>query len=199
MTDRRNAPKRRSPGDEASYSLSELTALAQVTVRTVRYYIAEGLLPPPVGAGPHARYTRRHLDRLLLIARLKDAFMPLKEIRRRLQGMSDAEIHEAAHDTTMATSRAAPPPEMQMAEAPDSAADYIGRVLREQAPPYTASSAQSSRSRAVRRREPVPEASWRRIPITDEAELLITDEAHHRRRDQIEAALDWLRRILNER
>ena len=197
MTDRRDAPGQHTRGDEASYALGELTDLAGVTVRTVRYYIAEGLLPPPAGAGPHARYTRQHLDRLLLIARLKDAYMPLKEIRRRLQGMSDAEIHEtvAAQDRPAA----APATEIRMAEAPDSASDYIGRVLREQAPPYAASPVHTPRSRVGRRREPAQEATWRRIPISDEAELLITDEAHHRRRDQIEAALDWLRRILNER
>jgi DNA-binding transcriptional MerR regulator len=198
MPIRRTAPDHHTQGDDASYTLGELTDRAGVTVRTVRYYIAEGLLPPPVGAGPHARYTRQHLDRLLLIARMKDAFMPLKEIRRHLKGMTDAEIREAAAAQVAPEAAAAPAPAMQMpAAAQDSAADYIGRVLREQEAPYVSRAAQPPRARAARR--PAPEATWRRIPISDEAELLITDAAHNRRRDQIEAALDWLRRILNER
>ncbi|MDP9366568.1 MAG: MerR family transcriptional regulator, partial [Chloroflexota bacterium] len=72
--------------------LKELTEAAGVSVRTVRYYIAEGLLPPPAGAGPGSHYTAAHLDRLRLIARLKAAYLPLKEIRRRLAGQDDAEV-----------------------------------------------------------------------------------------------------------
>jgi DNA-binding transcriptional MerR regulator len=73
-------------------TLSELTAAADVSVRTVRYYIAEGLLPPPEGSGPGSAYTQGHLDRLRLIQRLKEAYLPLKEIRRRLSGLSDDEV-----------------------------------------------------------------------------------------------------------
>src|SRR5215217_1740217 len=73
-------------------TLGELTAAADVSVRTVRYYIAEGLLPPPEGSGPGSAYTSGHLDRLRLIQRLKEAYLPLKEIRRRLSGLSDDEV-----------------------------------------------------------------------------------------------------------
>ncbi len=73
-------------------TLGELTEAADVSVRTVRYYIAEGLLPPPEGSGPGSAYTQGHLDRLRLIQRLKEAYLPLKEIRRRLSGLSDDEV-----------------------------------------------------------------------------------------------------------
>jgi DNA-binding transcriptional MerR regulator len=179
----RHAPSRHnSHGDEPSYSLDELTTAAGVTVRTVRYYIAEGLLPPPVGGGPRTRYTQRHLDRLILIGRLKDAYMPLKEIRRRLQSLSDEEIGNAA---SISDTREMTPP--------DSAAAYIGQVLHEShAPVYEAASMPAPHMHAP------PDQTWRRIPITDEAELLITEDAHDRRGGQIDAAIDWLRRILNE-
>ena len=78
--------------DMERMTLSELTTAADVSVRTVRYYIAEGLLPPPEGSGPGSSYTPGHLDRLLLIQRLKEAYLPLKEIRRRLSGLSDDEV-----------------------------------------------------------------------------------------------------------
>ncbi len=73
-------------------SLAELVDAAGVTVRTVRYYIAEGLLPAPRGTGPSSFYTRDHLDRLTLISRLKDGYLPLKEIKRRLSGVDEAEV-----------------------------------------------------------------------------------------------------------
>src|SRR5688572_13071844 len=73
-------------------TLAELTDAADVSVRTVRYYIAEGLLPPPEGAGPASAYSAGHLARLRLIQRLKEAYLPLKEIRLRLAGLEDDEV-----------------------------------------------------------------------------------------------------------
>jgi DNA-binding transcriptional MerR regulator len=194
MSGRRSDPSHRRHDDEPSYSLDELTSAAGVTVRTVRYYIAEGLLPPPVGGGPRSRYTRDHLDRLRLIGRLKDAFMPLKEIRRRLQSMSDEEIQEAAGETDAGPpAPLASPPGDAATDAAADAAGYIGRVLRESAPPRYAA------ERAVAAQMLPRAQSWRRIEITDDAELLVTEDAWDRRGDQVDAAVDWLRRILNER
>jgi DNA-binding transcriptional MerR regulator len=78
--------------EAARWSLAELVGAADVSVRTVRYYIGEGLLPPPAGAGPGSSYGQAHLDRLRLIQRLKAAYLPLKEIRRRLAGLSDDDV-----------------------------------------------------------------------------------------------------------
>ncbi|MGI9252815.1 MAG: MerR family transcriptional regulator [Thermomicrobiales bacterium] len=82
----------RTRTSDTRLSLAELTEAANVSVRTVRYYIAEGLLPPPLGSGPASFYTPAHRERLQLIGRLKDAYLPLKEIRRRLAGVEDAEL-----------------------------------------------------------------------------------------------------------
>ncbi|MBA3450493.1 MAG: MerR family transcriptional regulator, partial [Chloroflexia bacterium] len=79
-------------------TLAEITEQSNVSVRTVRYYIAEGLLPPPEGAGPGSAYTAAHLDRLRLIQRLKQAFLPLKEIRRRLTGLDDGDVRALLAD-----------------------------------------------------------------------------------------------------
>lgn len=98
--------------DEDRYSLSDLTELAGVSARTVRYYIAEGLLPPPALAGSRSYYTDAHRDRLQLIGLLKDAYLPLKEIRRRLAGLSDDDVRvalvEAGVSTPMGVASAAP-------------------------------------------------------------------------------------------
>ena len=75
-----------------SYDLAELSDLADVTPRTVRYYVQQGLLPSPGARGLGARYDRGHLDRLQLIKRLQREHLPLAEIRARLAALSDAEV-----------------------------------------------------------------------------------------------------------
>lgn len=77
---------------EKRYSVGELAQLADTTVRTIRYYTEEGLLPQPESEGKYAYYNRAHLDRLVLIKRLKDAFLPLREIRRVMLSLSDDEV-----------------------------------------------------------------------------------------------------------
>jgi DNA-binding transcriptional MerR regulator len=72
--------------------IGELAARAGTTVRTVRYYVAQGLLPPPVGAGPGAAYDYEHLLRLGVVRVLKARYLPLAEIRRRLAAMSLEEM-----------------------------------------------------------------------------------------------------------
>lgn len=109
---------------DATLSLAELTEQAGVTVRTVRYYIAEGLLPPPVSAGRQSAYTRGHLDRLRLIARLKEAYLPLKEIRRQLAGLDDDAVRHLL-EQDVADAPSAPTPE----RAPSSARAYLDQVL----------------------------------------------------------------------
>ena len=205
------------PAVPSTYTLEDLTAIAGVTARTVRYYIAEGLLPPPEGAGPASAYTDTHRNRLLLIGILKDAYLPLKEIRRRMATMSEDEIAEAVATRLTPQDDApilepAPPLRRQPAPAaspprPSSAAAYIDRVLdanrptsrREAHGPQPAPSPASLPPLpVVAPTRPDPAAStWKRLRIAPEAELLIEEETYHRRQEQVEAALDWLRRILN--
>jgi DNA-binding transcriptional MerR regulator len=77
------------------YSLADLARLADVTPRTVRYYIAQGLLPSPGAAGPATRYGEGHLLRLRLIRHLQREHLPLAEIRARLEQMGDDEVRAA--------------------------------------------------------------------------------------------------------
>jgi DNA-binding transcriptional MerR regulator len=68
-----------------SYSIAELAAAGGVSRRTVRFYVQRGLLLPPEGLGRGARYTGRHLARLLQIKGWQEQAVPLEEIRDRLQ------------------------------------------------------------------------------------------------------------------
>ena len=101
------------------YSLPELASLAGVTPRTVRYYIAQGLLPSPARVGPGARYGDAHLARLRLIKQLQGEHLPLAEIRARL-------ATTPANDLLAYGSRSQTSP---AARASESAVDYIRRAL----------------------------------------------------------------------
>ena len=80
--------------DPLVYDLGELGDRAGVTPRTIRYYIQQGLLRSPGMTGPGAKYGQGHLDRLRLIRRMQREHLPLAEIRRRLEAMSDAQVRE---------------------------------------------------------------------------------------------------------
>jgi DNA-binding transcriptional MerR regulator len=102
--------------EHARYTLSELANLAGVTPRTVRYYLAQGLLPAVGISGPGAKYDDAHLARLRVIKRLQQEHQPLADIRRQLETLDDAAVLAIAAEPAPVT----PPP--------DSALDYIRRV-----------------------------------------------------------------------
>lgn len=107
--------------DDERFSLTELADLARVTPRTVRYYLAQGLLPAIGQSGPGSKYDPGHLARLRLIRRLQAEHLPLAEIRQRLDSLDDDDIRDLA-----GLEPPAPPA--------DSALDYLRSVLGGPAP-----------------------------------------------------------------
>ena len=77
---------------ETPYSIADLARLTGTTVRTIRYYLAQGLLPASGESGPGAHYGEGHLDRLRLTRRLQEQHLPLAEIRVRLAAMTDEDV-----------------------------------------------------------------------------------------------------------
>ena len=75
---------------DRKYSIGELSDLAGVTRRTIRYYVQRGLVPPPLGAGRGHYYTGEHLQLLLSIKLLQDRSLSLEEIERNLAGTKSA-------------------------------------------------------------------------------------------------------------
>jgi DNA-binding transcriptional MerR regulator len=65
----------------AEYTIAELAELGGVSRRTVRYYVQEGLIPPPKGLGRGAHYTKEHLDALLRVKSMQERGLLLEEIR----------------------------------------------------------------------------------------------------------------------
>jgi DNA-binding transcriptional MerR regulator len=78
--------------DGLRLTIEDLAERAGVPVRTVRYYVAQGLLPGPGARGRAAAYDDEHLARLRLIRRLSGQHVPLAEQRERLAGLSSADI-----------------------------------------------------------------------------------------------------------
>jgi DNA-binding transcriptional MerR regulator len=81
---------------ERRYGIEDLADLGGVTRRTVRYYVQEALLPPPLGVGRGKHYGPQHLERLLYVKSLQEDGRPLAEIRRRLNGVHASEASASA-------------------------------------------------------------------------------------------------------
>lgn len=72
--------------DEPRYSIQDLADLADVSRRTVRYYVQEGLIPAPLGVGRGPHYAQAHLQRLLQVKELQSSGCTLDEIRATVDG-----------------------------------------------------------------------------------------------------------------
>ncbi len=107
-----------APTPPIPLSLADLCDAADVTPRTVRYYIQQGLLPAADGAGQSASYNPTHLTRLRIVKVLQGRHLPLAEIRARLEALTEEEARELLT-----------PEESPSRLLPTSAGDYIRAVL----------------------------------------------------------------------
>lgn len=71
---------------DPSYPLADLCVLADMSPRTVRYYVQMGLVDRPEGETRAARYGSQQLEQLLLIKKWSAAGVSLERIRELLQG-----------------------------------------------------------------------------------------------------------------
>lgn len=101
-------------------TIQELANEAGVTTRTIRYYVEQGVLPPPDRGRP-AEYTSEHVHLLDLIRQLKEQFLPLEEIRDMMQRLTTEQLREII---------AAAPHKKKETQNLSSAADYIAGVLQ---------------------------------------------------------------------
>lgn len=206
-------------------TIGELADAAEVTVRTIRYYVNEGLLPPPEQRGRYALYEPWYLDRLELIKRWKDAYLPLKEIRTRIEPLSNEDVRRMLNQpsTEPQPAQAAAMPVMESVEPwegeeqkstvpPESALDYIHEVQQDGPAPKKAKedvSAYIRRARRESRRDvkpaprpkPSPRPSsrgteWRRIEVFPGFELNVTEDISRRYWRELEELMDWISRNL---
>lgn len=177
-----------------SFDLPELSNRTKISPRTIRYYIQQGLIPAPEARGPGAHYGPQHVDRLRLIKRLQQEHLPLSEIRRRIEKLSPEEVKRI-----LATR---PEP------APDSARDYVQRVLSEglgsvKAAEPLAMYARSAPSVGLPRDRPrkppaAARSQWERFALATDVELHVRRPVSREDNRRIERLLEAAREIFNE-
>jgi DNA-binding transcriptional MerR regulator len=166
---------------EISYTLGDLIAAASaaerltLSERVARQYVAEGLLAPPRGRGMTVAYAEQHLMQLRMVLRLASQYVPLPEIRRWMQTLSDGQL-QALLDR----------PAVPRLPAEGDVQAYLARLLktlpRAPSPATPRAPLRAAPPRAPRRAAaapsppPAPSAErsvWLRVSVSPEVELLV--------------------------
>lgn len=206
--------------EDDTYTIGELADRAGVSVRTIRFYIEEGLLPPPRVQGRNTTYDAEYLIRLELIRRLKDAFLPLQQIRQQMDGLPIEKVREllvsyragkeppAASEQADEVHRAV----FQNSATDSSAAAYIARILdahsenRSQAPQSRPHPGQSLQAPDIGRstNQPSPAeapagSTWRRVLLAPGVELHFRQPLPAGTADAVEQIIAFARRLFGPR
>src|SRR5262245_11099464 len=171
---------------DGELSIEELAARVDVPVRTVRYYIAEGLLPGPGARGRAAAYGEEHLLRLRLIRRLVEQRVPLAEIRQRLGSLALAEVAALLVEEERHSAR------LQRAAAGPSPRDYVAALLaRAGSPSPPAPLPPPAKGRVLREAGPswTPSRPWTRWELAPGVELHVRADASEDQRRLVQRLL----------
>lgn len=112
---------------ERTYKLEELARAADVSPRTVRYYVQRGLLPAPQFRGRDTAYTHEHLARLKAIKKLQDRYLPLDAIQSELERRKAEDVLTDPPPTAQMT----PPPPTPSRPAPAPGRSWTRYQLRD--------------------------------------------------------------------
>jgi DNA-binding transcriptional MerR regulator len=200
--------------DNKEFLIHELAEQANVSVRTIRYYLDEGLLPQPQARGRYALFNSEHLERLELIRRLKDAYLPLKEIRQKMDSLSGEQVRDLLDkngDAADMQAESLPSPQLQQREPDSSALDYISKLLETHPPvppprsisqPFALKSAapqesvqsQLTRVPTISEESEKPE-TWRRVLLAPGVELNLRQPPEPEHKKKIQQILDLANRL----
>ncbi len=184
----------------AELDINELCEKANVTPRTVHFYVQQGLLPPAGAPGPGARYGEGHVSRIRLIRLLQKQHLPLSEIAKRTKGLTDEQV-----DSLIAEAR------LRRTQDSGSALEYIRGVLAEPKAPYgagkdslLAAKARAPRSDEMRARPLAPESAaparsqWERFTLADGIELHVRRPLSRVEQRQLEKLMMAARKIFED-
>lgn len=73
---------------DKTFNLEQLSALTDLSLRTIRYYIQLGLVDRHEGDRKHARYTQRHVDQVLQVRGMADQGVALERIKQLIHGVA---------------------------------------------------------------------------------------------------------------
>lgn len=208
--------------EASGLTLAELSAASGQEPRTIRSWIAQGLLPPPRNRGPAARYPAETLQRLLAIVVMRESMgMSLADIRLDLLSATPDSLDKMARRIAEVPAKANRP-----AADPRDALDYlaalkgapalrgpevdqpgVARVESPMAPSLDAPPPSSSRSGldgleqrlggpkpTLQRRSRVEE--WLRIPITPDLELSARGPLGDEQKAQLDRIAALIRTII---
>lgn len=205
-------------------TLAELADASGLQPRTIRSWVAQGLLSGPLSRGPGARYPADQLERLLAIRTMKDLLgMSLTDIRRELLVASADQIRlwaEKAEGIAPESPLAASIPE---SPDPGAALDYFRSLRARDSPSRSAPSgedmvlsapaadlAPASGLEALERRlQPTSRRAnpdrrargeeWIRFSVTPDVELSVRGPLDPEQRARLERCADLMRYILTGR
>jgi DNA-binding transcriptional MerR regulator len=179
------------------FTIEDLARRSGLSVRTVRYYIQQGLLPGPDTAGKYASYSQRHLDHLRMVQRLKGLHLPLKQIQHLIANMSREDMHQLLHmQDKMALKKLSIKEETHGIDGISSAVDYIeglaGRQARvkhiaESPPAYAQTHQGLPQSQQPER--------WSKIRLAEGVELSVREQESRALRDEINQLIAAARTI----
>lgn len=179
---------------EEEYSLDDLVQMSGVNLRTIRFYIQEGLLPGPDTRGKFAHYSQRHLDTLTLIQRFKRFNMPLVQIKQVLANSTVDEISQMVmYQNILNPTQNQPVAKTpdQRVEQTDSALDYLRNLENVWAKAQSTTRTRSAPAPApsIQAASPAPVESvlkntialtevetWQRRRLTEGVELMIRSD-----------------------
>ena len=73
---------------DTTFTLEQISALTDLPLRTIRYYIQLGLVDRHEGDRKHARYTQKHLDQVLQVRAMADQGTSLERIKQLIHGIT---------------------------------------------------------------------------------------------------------------
>lgn len=184
----------------AELDINELCGKANVTARTVHFYVQQGLLPPASAPGPGARYGQGHVSRIRLIRLLQKQHLPLAEIAKRIKGLTDEQVDGLIAET-----------KQRQGEDRGSALDYIRSVLEEPKPPSSPAmnwqalrrSDSTDNLNANQRPSTIPASAparsqWERFTLADGMELHVRRPLSRLEQRQLETLMTAARKIFND-
>ena len=188
---------------DGEYKRSELSELSGVPERTIRYYIAKGLLPGP-NRGSKSRYGDEHLGRLHVIRKLQEVPLPLDVIGDTLESMARGQAHQDRDDDGGAIEE---PLEEAVAgseqeevhsfaseadaqKAANAALDYIRQ-------------AGSTVAKRLHRPEPSPSgpvarSTWERIALSDDIEVHVRRPLNRSQNRALDQLMEKAKQIFGE-
>jgi DNA-binding transcriptional MerR regulator len=180
------------------FLIGELAEKTGVSVRTIRYYISEGLLPSPQTRGRYTVYDEDYIERIELIKRLKEAFLPIREIRMMLESKSKVEIDEflSHYENTRTTENDAL---NYIAGVMENKNEYSRRpdTMQIQSPPSESRVNRSAMPMAKRPSDFGSDDNWKRFEIIPGFEFHITERTFNRHQREIQQMIEKAKAILS--